>query len=507
MVEIQRVVSGAGRRASLLPVVFICVLLLSVAAAAATSLAQSPSAASHVPNASDQSIPPFQRGPVFDVPIPVGGVTEIVTDGYANCSIVGGRTLCWGESVESDTPVPVDSIPIGATGLFPASTKPGLCAILTGQVLCPGKLNSTTEQAGLPALGAGVSAVSEGCAIVQNGAKCWGQGNWGQLGNGASADSPTPVSVVGLTSGVSSISASGQNACAIVGGSLKCWGSGYQGALGNGVDEDSNVPVQVAGLESGVTSVDARYWPLACGAANGVAFCWGRGSKGNGANGSGASHLVPVPVAGLTNNVTAISAGFAHTCVIDAGAAKCWGSGSRGQLGDGRYRRSKTPVQVKGLTSGVTAIAAGYENTCAIANGAVKCWGNGDRGQIGAPVVLKGPKSIRFGRRFTLKLSTPAYSRVSLKIKVGKSTVWASGPYRGALFSKVYRGGEFRFKLNLERHVFARLRYPRGAPFATARIERIKRLLRSKPGSGSLVLTPSLVDGSSPRRPVTIKLH
>lgn len=447
-----------------------------------------------------------QKGPVFDVPGLTAGVSEIFAHGSETCALVNGETFCWGDAIRSDSPVRVESIPIGAAGLFPASTKPGVCAILSGQISCPGEFNSTTESAALPALGSGVFSVSEGCAIVSDAAKCWGKGQWGQLGNATNGDSPTPVSVAGLSSGVSAISANGQTACAVVLGAAKCWGAGYKGALGNALTEDSNVPVQVAGLTSGVTSIDTRSWPLACAAANGIASCWGHGSKGNAANGSRSVHATPVAVAGLTNNVTAVSVGFAHTCVIDAGAAKCWGSGTHGQLGNGTYRSSKTPVQVKGLTTGVTAISAGYEHTCAIVNGAIKCWGSGDRGQIGAPLVLTSPKSVRFQRRFTLSLSTPAYSRVTLKLKIGKKTLWSSGFYHGALYTRLYKGGEFRFKLNLERHVFSRLRYPRGAPFATARINEIKRLLARR-GSGSLVLTPRLVDGSSAGKPVTLKLY
>ena len=68
-------------------------------------------------------------------------------------------------------------------------------------------------------------------------------------------------------------------------------------------------------------------------------------------------------------SVTAISAGFAHTCAIADGTAYCWGSGADGVLGNGTTPDSATPVAVGGALTGqtVTAISAGRSNTCAVA--------------------------------------------------------------------------------------------------------------------------------------------
>lgn len=71
------------------------------------------------------------------------------------------------------------------------------------------------------------------CALDANGAAyCWGNGYWGQLGQGISAVSASPVAVVGgLT--FKSIAAGYQHTCAIsTTNHIYCWGSNYTGQLG-----------------------------------------------------------------------------------------------------------------------------------------------------------------------------------------------------------------------------------------------------------------------------------
>src|SRR5207244_13165989 len=85
------------------------------------------------------------------------------------------------------------------------------------------------------------------CARTTTGAaQCWGHNHRGQVGNGLTPSETlyaTPSPVVGLSSGVVSVSSGSLNACAIVtGGGLKCWGSNAYGQLGTG-GGDSSTPV------------------------------------------------------------------------------------------------------------------------------------------------------------------------------------------------------------------------------------------------------------------------
>ena len=92
-----------------------------------------------------------------------------------------------------------------------------------------------------------VASVSAGthhtCGVTTSGVGyCWGDNSSGQLGNGTTTNSTTPVPVSGGYS-FAMISAGGSHTCGItsfvsgsrVGGTLYCWGDNTYGQLGNGM--------------------------------------------------------------------------------------------------------------------------------------------------------------------------------------------------------------------------------------------------------------------------------
>jgi alpha-tubulin suppressor-like RCC1 family protein len=195
-----------------------------------------------------------------------------------------------------------------------------------------------------------------------------------------------PVAVAGLTEKrITAISAGNLHSWGIADSRAYCWGWNGRGQLGNGSVTDSSVPVAVAGLtEKTVTAISAGY-SHSCAVADGRAYCWGNNEVGQLGDNSNTNSPVPVAVAGLTDKtVTAISAGGAHSCAVADGQAYCWGYNGDGRLGNNSNTDSPVPVAVAGLTDKtVTAISAGGAHSCAVLDGQASCWGQNFYGQLG----------------------------------------------------------------------------------------------------------------------------
>ena len=271
------------------------------------------------------------------------------------------------------------------------------CALTSaGGVECWGGFGSgqalgSTLPVGVPGLASGVVAITaagmHSCALTASGGvKCWGGNTSGELGNGTLVSSTTPADVVGLSSGVTAISASSYTTCALMNtGGVKCWGYNAVGQLGDGTTTYRTTPVDVLGLGGTVKQIAAGALHTCALMTTGGVKCWGENIQAQLGNGNRTVSLVPVGVVGLASGVASISAGGNHTCAVTtAHAAKCWGDNHFGELGDGTTTFRRFRVDVTGLTSGVATITAGTQYTCAVSTSrATSCWGNNANGQGG----------------------------------------------------------------------------------------------------------------------------
>ena len=257
-------------------------------------------------------------------------------------------------------------------------------------------------------LGSGVTALATDgahtCALTAGGGvKCWGRNDRDQLGDGTFSTHRMPVGVVGLSRDVIAITAGWQHTCALTtDGAVKCWGFNDTGQLGDGTTTSSTTPVNVVELSNDVTTVSAGHDHTCALTTGGGVKCWGHNWHGQLGDGTFVTRTIPVDVVGLSSGVIAISTrGHAHTCVVmESGGVKCWGDNNHGVLGDGTSVESTTPVDVAWLSSGVANIASGSEHNCALTHeGGVKCWGYNLSGQLGidlgwTPVDVVGLEGI-----------------------------------------------------------------------------------------------------------------
>ena len=136
------------------------------------------------------------------------------------------------------------------------------------------------------------------CAVTTSGeALCWGSDQFNQLGYGETTSSSVPGTVTGLSSGVMSISTGDSHTCAVTtSGEALCWGRGLGGRLGTGDSSDEAIPAQVVGLSSGIISISAGNEHTCALRASGEALCWGSGFNGRLGNNNTSQQTTPVDV-------------------------------------------------------------------------------------------------------------------------------------------------------------------------------------------------------------------
>ncbi|WP_413462855.1 Ig-like domain repeat protein, partial [Salinispora arenicola] len=347
-----------------------------------------------------------------------------------------GTGLAWGNNSDgelgdgtnngSSTPIAVD-LPADTTiTAIAAGTAYGLALTSAGTVLAwgdnsAGQLgdgtttdSSTPVTVDLPA-GTTITAVAAGdrhsLALTSTGTMlAWGENFIGQLGDGTTTRRSTPVAVdlpAGTT--VTAVAAGDRHSLALTSAdTVLAWGDNSAGQLGDGTTTDSSTPVTVD-LPAGttITTVAAgAYHSLALTSAD-TMLAWGYNIFGQLGDGTTTDRDTPVAVdlpAGTT--ITTVAGGARHTLAMtSAGTMLAWGHNNFGQLGDGTTTDRSTPVAVDlpadtTITTTTTTVAAGAFHSLAVTSaGTMLAWGYNALGQLGdgttthrsAPVAVDLP--------------------------------------------------------------------------------------------------------------------
>jgi len=166
-------------------------------------------------------------------PVPVAGITGVAAvsgGGSHTCALLRDGTVhCWGENADGQ---------LGTGTAGAVSTTPVRVGGITGAIAVTAGWQHT-------------------CALLGDGTvQCWGRNLEGQLGNGTTTSSSTPVRVVDVTGAIAVTGGWWRHSCALLSdSSVKCWGAvgadNAFGQLGNGSTTGSATPVTMTG--TGVT--------------------------------------------------------------------------------------------------------------------------------------------------------------------------------------------------------------------------------------------------------------
>ncbi|MEC7280146.1 MAG: FG-GAP-like repeat-containing protein, partial [Candidatus Thermoplasmatota archaeon] len=213
-----------------------------------------------------------------------------------NKSSVGGNTVC---AIDDN-----GDLKCWGSDQYGQLGTPGTAQLLTSPPSTPIDLGP-----GRTAVAVDTGGIGQTCAILDNGdLKCWGNNDYGQLGDGTTTSRTSPSSTpVNLGAGRTAVAVSvgTYHTCAILdNGDLKCWGGDYHGQLGDGT-----------------TTVEGNYQT---------------------------SRVLSPPSTpvdlGTGRTAVAVDTNGVSTCaILDNGGLKCWGAGGNGMLGDGTTTSRNSP--------------------------------------------------------------------------------------------------------------------------------------------------------------------
>jgi alpha-tubulin suppressor-like RCC1 family protein len=232
-------------------------------------------------------------------------------------------------------------------------------------------------------------SVNEGhsLGVRQNGtAWAWGTATLGRLGDNTVVTKSSPVSVVGGFTDWCQVSAGNVHSLGVrQNGTAWAWGCNGSGRLGNNATVDRSSPVSVVGNFTDWCQVSAGNAHSLGVRQNGSAWAWGLNTNGQLGDNTVVTKSSPVSVVGGFTNWCQVSAGSIHSLGVRTnGSLWAWGSNLTGRLGDGTAVSRSSPVSVVGGFTDWCQVSAGGAHTIGIrTNGAAWAWGSNGSGRLG----------------------------------------------------------------------------------------------------------------------------
>lgn len=265
----------------------------------------------------------------------------------------------------------------------------------------------------------------------------WGMGSLCQLGNGGTADSPTPVQVQGLTA-VTQLASRAYHSLAVKSdGTVWAWGYDFHGALGIGVANSSNTaypaPVQVQGLNQPIMVTGGYCFSVAL-LQDHTLVAWGNNGNGELGDGTNHDHYVPAPVQGISD-VIWVSAGWGQVLAVKAdGTVWAWGANSwsgafagAGLLGDGTTTDRWLPQQVPGLTGAIQAMGGDSFSAVLLKDGSVWTFGSNAAGQLGTGSLTPAQSLVPVQVPGMTNVVALAARDHHMQVLRGDGTIWSWG--------------------------------------------------------------------------------
>jgi alpha-tubulin suppressor-like RCC1 family protein len=276
------------------------------------------------------------------IPVPVTGITTAVAvaagDSHSCAALTDGSVWCWGRN---------DNGRLGNNSIIAAWTPVQVCGVGPNVNLggvgasCPSGTLATAKATAVAAGG------SHSCARLEDGkVRCWGLNSSGQLGDGTTNESHTAVYVnVNEIGTATAIAVGNAHSCALLSDyNVRCWGQNNYGQLGNGLTANPTTTVMVSGITDAVeiTASGDHSCARLSDVSDGKIECWGLNADGQLGNGSTVNSALPVFVSGIIK-AAAIAAGSTHSCarlsigtgtLLDTSTGLMWKRCSEGQAWD-----------------------------------------------------------------------------------------------------------------------------------------------------------------------------